>query len=333
MRSCIPFTVIAIATSIIFAACSDVDRLNPNDPLQDVSTRLLKPQPSPAHPANPAITYRSWGMNHGLYTTGVFVMDADGNNQTMLYSDRNGWEIIFPKWSGNGNKICFQQYPGDVYTLDVSLVNGVPTASNVTRILTHTSNPLFGYYRPVWSPTANEIAVITSSGPAPQRILVVPSAGGTPSTLYTCLSSDYGVDSPCYSPDGTKIGFLLKKEVTGERWMMVIERSTGNVLKSISLDPAYSVSWMDWSRGSGSNTVIFSRNPVGGGQSNIFTMDINVPTTPTQVVSNGTDPSWSPNDTQFSYYNSQGIWVRSLGNNTSTLISTASDKPHPNWKR
>lgn len=342
MKSPLARVSFALVLALCIGACSQMENTEQGNPV-DASLEKAPPPPPPP-PANPAITYvntKQYKYKGVTYTVpSVYVMDADGTHQTMLWNNftTNGSNgtygtILYPKWSGNGQNICFSMpQDGDIYTLAVSLVNGVPTASNVTKILDGTTSGVT-YHRPAWSPTANEIVVLANETGTPQRLQVVASTGGTPTTLYTCATTEYGIDSPCFSPDGSKIGLLLKKEVTSERWIIVIERSTGNVLNSISLDPNYYVDWMDWSRTSGSSTMAFSRHPVGGGQSNLFTLDISTSTTPTQVGSDGVCPTWSPDDGKLAYHHPQGWSIKALTLSSGVITTLSSTGNFPNWKR
>ena len=344
MKRTITNAVVALFLAALIGACSQTENgseSNPTDPTISTERPTLPPPP----PANPAITYidtkqyKYKGVTYNVPS--VYVMDADGSHKTMLWNNftTNGnsgtyGTLTFPKWSGNGQKICFNMYysgNNDVYTLDVTIVNGVPKASNVTKILAGNSSLWYG--RPTWSPTANEIALISFPSANIQRVAVMPSTGGTPVTLYTCASTNYGIDSPCYSPDGTKIGFIMRNNTTQEHWIMVVERSTGNVLSSVSIGSSYRNCGIDWSRISNSTTFALNGNPVSGSQTNLYTLDISVSTTPTQVMSNGTYPSWSPNDSQIAFHNPVGYGISALTLSNSTTTSLSTTGAYPNWKR
>ncbi len=348
--------------TFIIAACTKTSTIDLGSPYNSLPASQLKsPPPPPPSPANPAIVFNADTVfqfrGQGRSVQAIFVMDADGSHRKMIYHDfltsGSSWSIgtaSDPAWSGNGQQICFtgrvassstppiRPLSGNlsVYTLNVSLVNGVPTASNLLKILDGAANGI-NYSTPRWSPTVNEIVVKTYQSGNPEKIQIIPSTGGTPTTIYTVPTTDYTLSSPCFSPDGSKLAFHLRNSPTGEKWIKVIERSTGTALNSIVLDPAYSWSNLNWSNTSGSSTLTF-RNiiPNTGAQGTLFTLDFAISSTPVPVASNAAYPTWSPDDSKIAFSestNSQGIIkVLTLSTNTVTTISTLGGYAL-NWKR
>lgn len=349
--------------TFIIGACSKTSTtdIGITDNSLPTSQKKGGPPPPPPTPANSAIvfnvdtTFQHKGQARSVQA--IFVMDADGSHRKMIYHDfltsGSSWSIgtaSDPSWSGNGQQICYAGRVGissappirplssynSVYTLNVSLVNGVPTASNLTKILDGAANGI-NYNTPRWSPAVNEIAVRASQSGNPDKLLIIPATGGTPTTIYSVPATDYILSYPCYSPDGLKVAFHLRNTTTGERWIKVIDRATSAVLNSIVLDPAYSWQNLDWSRTSGSSTLTF-RNiiPNTGAQGTLYTLDFNVSSTPVPVVSNGAHPTWSPDDTKIAFSestNPQGpIRVLTLSSNTISTISTLGGYAL-NWKR
>lgn len=355
--------VFVMTFTFIIGACSKTSTTDigiTDNPLP-ASQKKGGPPPPPPTPANSAIifnvdtTFQHKGQARSVQA--IFVMDADGSHRKMIYHDfitsGSSWSIgtaSNPSWSGNGQQICFSGRvvwnsippirPGSstnsVFTLNFSLVNGVPTASNVTKILDGAGNGI-DYKNPTWSPTVNEIAVSVSYvNGDPDKIQIVPSTGGTPTTILT-TPTDHGITALCFSPDGSRIAYQLRNFLTGEKWIKVIERATGIPLNSIVLDPAYSWQNLDWSRTSGSSTLTF-RNiiPNTGAQGTLFTLDFSVSSTPVAVGSNAAHPTWSPDDTKIAFSestNPQGpIRVLTLSSNTISTISTLGGYAL-NWKR
>lgn len=190
---------------------------------------------------------------------------------------------------------------------------------------------------PDWSPTANEIVVVREfpSFGYPTELQIVPSGGGTPTTVFACPSTDFHAYSPCFNSDGSKIAFHVRQFSTGDRWLKVIDRATGTVLNSIALNSSYDWRDLDWSRTSGSTVLVLRNEPIGGGQSRIYTLDFSSSSTPVQVSTDAWLPTWSPDDSKIAYVQSpsgQGLRVLTLSNNSSTLISTT-QATSLDWKR
>ena len=355
----IPAMVLTLA--LCFLACSDTEPINPTEPAQSDTPGLLRGSPAPNLSANPAITFIRWYtvFRQGNYTfqvPAVWVMDANGANPTMVYANyvfngrngQNSYNYVYdPTWSPNGQKICFNLAASgmmrDLYTMNISLVNGVPTSSNVTKICDGAASG--GYYRKgVWSPTANEIAVVFAHNPDPMKIQIVPSTGGTPTTIYTCASNpDYGLNAfISYSPDGSQIAFNEVQNSTGYKWLKILDRATGLVIKTIDVSQFYVIHGIDWSRTANSSTVAFSASLSSTGPDNVYTIDVSAGSpTPVLRKSGGKHPSWSPDDSKFvflatswsggvSSYN--GLRTFTLSNSAITNLSTSNDQ-YPDWKR
>ena len=132
----------------------------------------------------------------------IYVMDADGSNQTRLtnspQSDRN------PHWSPKGDKIVFvsfRDFGFEVYVMDVD-------GSNQTAL---TSG--FGdNFDPAWSPDGSKIAFVSSREGLDDEIFVMDADGSNPTRLTNKRGPDQG---PAWSPDGTKIAFHAKESGGG----------------------------------------------------------------------------------------------------------------------
>ena len=338
-------SMIAIALlAMIAGSCSDVPTNSPDSAV----TSYAKNGP-PSQSANPAIAYTHsfWCTNHGTRTimSGIHVMDADGSHQTLLYNGFNATtpsasvQAGDPDWSGNGQNICFSGNAKDVYTMGVSLVNGVPTASNVTKLLDATA--LLGsngsFQNPVWSPTANEIAVVAHQLNTENKIQTVPSGGGTPTTLFTTPSIYHHLRGLTYSPDGSKIACVMFQG-TGSGFdcsILVIDRSTGNTVATIPLG-----SWVNppmdlaWSHSSGSTTLVYTVGSSTSSSLSIYTVDYAVSSTPTLVLVNAGSQTltWSPDDTKIMFGDYNYV-IRQLTLSMNAVAMVATEDYQPSWKR
>ena len=137
----------------------------------------------------------------------IYVMDADGSNQTRL-TDSPGVDRD-PVWSPRGDKIAFvsfRDFGFEVYVMDLDGSNQVALTSG------------FGdNFDPAWSPDGSKIAFVSSREGLDEEIYVMDADGSNPTRLTDRRGADQG---PAWSPDGTKISFHAKEgggEVLGIR--------------------------------------------------------------------------------------------------------------------
>ena len=110
----------------------------------------------------------------------IFVMDADGSNQTPLTT--NTGDEFWPDWSPDGRKIAFYSFIGDgnseIYVVDSD-------GSNLTKL---TNNP-FRDETPVWSPDGNKIAFSTRRD-GDWEVYVMDADGSNQTNLTMTLGVD-----------------------------------------------------------------------------------------------------------------------------------------------
>ena len=131
----------------------------------------------------------------------IYVMDADGGNQTNL---TNGpWWDLTPCWSPDGQQIAFTSHRGGSYDIFVMNADG----SGVRRL---TDSPYVDI-EPSWSPDGSTIVFCSNRGER-YSIYGITVDGGD---LYQ-LTNDLGHDiSPAFSPDGTRIAFSSNRRLDG----------------------------------------------------------------------------------------------------------------------
>jgi Tol biopolymer transport system component len=288
----------AIVFAIAMFSCSQQDvPTNPETVPEDIPIPAVS-----SGNANPAIIWRQPETINNTSVETFWVMDADGANQTRIYNPNvtsGKKKVIYtfmgPHWSPNGGSICFTQ-SSSLYKLDVSLVNGVPTASNVMKLLDATANNA-GYLDSYWSfGSTNEIIfIVKSNSDNLSRIQAISGNGGTPTTIYTGASGEV-LRWITVSPDGSQIAFT--KLLSGNRYLVVINRSDGSVAYSIQFNSLLNgIFDIDWSRTSGSTKLSMYAYPLGTTTASVYTMDFTDINTLTWR-GNGRAPSWSPDDTK-----------------------------------
>src|SRR2546422_583991 len=156
---------------------------------------LIQPQ-TPALKANGKIAFVS--DRDGNFE--IYVMDADGSNQTRLTNNpaRDGE----PAWSPDGAKIVFvSQRDGneEIYVMNAD--------GSDLRLLAQAPDGEFDY-SPAWSPDGAKILFVQSSlcieEPCANDSLFVMSADGSNRQQLLSLST---IGNPGWSPDGGRITF------------------------------------------------------------------------------------------------------------------------------
>lgn len=297
----------SLALLFIFNACKKSEILVHQEEITSVAANK---KPSPPASVNPAIAYRrNYVINPKRTVPAIYVMDAGGGNKTKVYTNYNNTTFQtpdFPTWSPDGTKLCFNLNGTDLYTLSISIVNGIPTGSNATKIADGVAEA--GNYRKgVWNPAvgAHEIASVWKQSSNPTNIRIVPANGGTPSTLYTSPGSGYEIDDQIsFSPDGSKLAFTERQQSTGIITLKIIERLSGNIVKTTDLSQFFRVTGLDWSNTAGSDVIAFSVWPLcsvdNNGLRKLYKIDMSSSSpAPTLLSNNERDGvSWSPDDMQ-----------------------------------
>ena len=153
--------------------------------------------------------------------TDIYVMDADGANQTRLTGtpdSQSSEPLGYPVWSPDGRKIAFVT----TYTqTPLSMMNADGT--NQSQLQTEQTTLSLG--SPVWSPTGNKLAFASytipgtpgddsSAEPAPVEGLTgiyLVNVDGT--GLCKLTSTHNKLTDPVWSPDGEKIAFADKGKI------------------------------------------------------------------------------------------------------------------------
>ena len=310
----------------LFVFLTSVTLLSCQKPISDhgVAVReefqTAKPTPPPPANANPVIAYT---QSYLVSTSGspgpnsiraIYVMDENGANQTPVYYKytKRGSTITsydspnFPAWSADGSKLCFTNNDKDLYTLNISLVSGVPTGSNATKI----GDGVAGggsYLQGKWRPGTNQIACVWRKTGEPDKIHLLPSTGGTAYVLYTLPYADGFIhDDIAFNPSGTLLLFSEKNKTTAQVYLKVIDVNSGQVINSIDMSQFNYIKGLDWAKTAGSTNVaiqavaLCDNSSEGVNQINkIYTLDVSSPEPLlTLQISDRGNICWSSNDTR-----------------------------------
>lgn len=268
----------------------------------------LKPPPPPSN-ANPAFAFQDYFTQGNRSIPGIFVMDISGANKTKVYSNYTNQTINypdFPAWSADGTKLCFILNGADLYTLNIALVNGVPTGSGPTKIGDGVAAG--GTYKQgKWRPGTSQIASVWKKTGDPDKILLLPSTGGSPTVLYTSSSADWVIENDiAFKSNGTNLVFSERQISTGLVYLKVLDVTTNLVIKSIDLSQYKSIRELDWAKTAGSNIVAITtvpkcETPLIGPSSihQLQTVDVGAASPLLTWLKNDVgNIAWSPDDTQ-----------------------------------
>ena len=159
----------------------------------------------------------------------IYVMDADGSNQTRLTN--NSDVDKHPKWSPDGSRIAFESVRDgnpEIYVMDAD-------GSNQTRL----TNDSIESTDPAWSPDGSRIA-FGSCRDRNDEIYVMDADGSN----QTRLTNNSGIDrGPAWSPDDSRIAFWSDRDGSSDIYVMDADGSN----QTRYTDPSVEGWFTNWS--------------------------------------------------------------------------------------
>ncbi len=348
---------------ILLVACSKSNQEYDN--LQKPAEETMqKGKPAPPANANPVLAFTKTYFTNNLtqWYAGITVADENGANETKVYS-KLSQPVSHPAWNETGAKLCFTADNANLYTLNISLNNGVPTGSGATKIADGIAAG--GQYKQgKWRPGANQIASVWKKASETDKIRILPASGGTASVLYAAANADWTIgDDISFNPNGSKLVFIERQISTDQNYLKIFDLNLNTVINTIDLSQFKSITELDWGKTAGTNMVAIltvprcsESYPGNQGIYQLYTIDVS---SPTPLLTWRKDDaaynlSISPGDLKFTvknYYQSQtcspvtGCCTRSYYTygfktfsfaNPSTPITDFDSNPiriNPDWKR
>lgn len=271
-------------------------------------------------------------FREGDTSTELYVMDADGKNQTKLTD--NGAAERDPAWSPNGDKILFSSDRDDNHELYVMTADG----TNTTRL---TDLPTFAI-EAEWSPDGQKISFMSQMDSAwgfniVFSTLIMDSTGDNleelpfpPPTAEN--QRNYSNGMAVWSPDSERMAFSSDRDGQNEIYVMDRDGSNQTNLTNNSSED-YRPSWSrDGSR------IAFVSWRDNAQHEQIYVMDEDGTNTIrlSDGTANDTRPSWSPDGTQLAFASDRdGNWeiyvMDADGSNLKNITQSPGSDSEPAW--
>ncbi|GAC1390696.1 MAG: hypothetical protein NVS4B11_28030 [Ktedonobacteraceae bacterium] len=209
----------------------------------------------------------------------LYMMNADGSNQTRLTSDStNHWN---PAWSHDGRRIAFgsgNEGDGQIYIMNAD-------GSDQTRLTNDRSDD----WAPSWSPDDRRIIFTTKHDG--NNTLSVMNADGSNQIRLTSTSAMKG----SWSPDGTKIAFVSQRDGNQQVYVMNADGSGQTRLTNTSADDGDPV----WSPDGTKIAFVSQRD--GKGEIYVMNADGSQQTRLTSTDAWSWAPVWSPDGSKIAF--------------------------------
>ena len=246
----------------------------------------------------------------------IYVMDADGSNQTRLTDneavDQN------PTWSPDGRSIAFvSDRDGDpeIYVMDAD-------GSNQTRLTDNEAEDWF----PMWSPDGRSIA-FASDRDGDFEIYVIDADGSNQTRL---TDNEAGDSHSSWSPDGRSIAFGSYRDGNTEIYVIDADGSNQTRLTDNEAEDWFS-SWSPDGR-----SIAFASDRDGGFEIYVMDADGSNQTRLTDDEAAVYVPSWSPDGRSIAFVSERDgnleIYVIDAdGSNQTRLTDNEARDGNPTW--
>ncbi len=232
---------------------------------------------------------RGLGIVDGIYVANIYVMNADGTNQTRLTN--NSVSDTSPEWSPDGTRIVFESRRQFVATSGNSQIYVMNAdGSNQTRLTNNTGLDLF----PKWSPDGTRIVFQRYTPPPVSAEIHVMNADGSNQTQLTNLGSAL---SPRWSPDSSRIAFYSDRDGKAQIYVM---NADGSNQTRLTNNPNFD-QVPEWSP---DGTRIVFQSIRGGDANDIYVMNAdgnNQTRLTNNTVYDNLSPIFSPDGTRIAF--------------------------------
>jgi Tol biopolymer transport system component len=230
--------------------------------------------PVPAIAAFPGTNGKIVYQIDDTFTSEIWVMDADGTDQTLLTSK----DDAEPAWSPDGRKIAFHSFrDGDA---EIFVMNA--DGSEQTQLTSNADND----FDPTWSPSGDLIFQSDRSGDF--ELFTIASDGTDVEQLTDNSSNEF---EAAWSPDGTKIAFETDRDDGADSEIYVMNANGTGQMRLTTGGEEYDPTWSP----SGAQIAFHSERDEDE-ERHLYVMNANG-TGQAQLVGNAWSdltPAWSP---------------------------------------
>jgi Tol biopolymer transport system component len=297
-----------------------------------------------AHAASPLTDKIVFVSDRGE-SSEIYVMDADGSNQTNLTNSAAGEST--PAISPDGTKIAYSRTdPGDINNDEIYVMNA--DGSHQTRLTFRPGND----QSPDWSPDGKKIVFHNCLVEEPCDIYVMDADGSNQSRLTDWAATPPaggrpehgGFYDPTFSPEGDKIAVVggpLGAAIDSNEWAIYLMNADGSDLITLIRSSGYGFFDPAFSPDGNSIAVTRMRGPAsdngdvvlaavdGSGQRNLTNNG-------GQPIFNG-GPTFSPDDTKIAFYSNRDgnyqIYTMNIDGSAQTNITNRGEGNDfsPDW--
>jgi Tol biopolymer transport system component len=277
-----------ICCATLLGGCSVSFDQTPSAPRPQTPQPTVPPTPSKIEKAPSRVTLD--GRVLAVKDGNVWLLTQDAFKQIS-----SGGASRQPEWSPDGRQIAFVKVNGS--SSDLWVMNG--DGSGARAITKNGGKPSNWAFQPAWSPDGKLLAYVSEESTYDLALWVINADGSGRRQLAALDSYTGGIDTPTWSPDGSRVAFTAFRGGGPQIWSLGL-KTLAWVQLSKNAGGAYDATWSP----DGAHLAYVGRE---SGKSDIWVMDEDG-SNPVRVTTNGwsRSPAWSPDGSRLGYLDGVG---------------------------